>query len=45
LGPGLWLDDQQIVGVNMAKAYAEPGDAAHIELAIYGLRSDLTETK
>ncbi len=43
-GPGLWLDDRQIVGVNTAKTYAQQGDDPHIEMAIYALKSDLEQT-
>jgi Holliday junction resolvase RusA-like endonuclease len=43
-GPGLWLDDRQIVGVNTAKTYAEQGDDAHIEMAIYALKADLEQS-
>jgi Holliday junction resolvase RusA-like endonuclease len=39
LGPGVWKDDQQIVGVETAKAYAQIGDPPHVELVIYGLKS------
>lgn len=38
LGPGLWLDDKQIMAVSAAKAYAEPGDPPHLEVGVYGLK-------